>query len=320
MKNIRNHSGWIHLFGVLWFSVSFAQAGTPPADAEWIANATLKQPRILTITNVGACQGVSLYDGKIYLYGDVHDAKPRVGVIREYDINMKPTGRHVWLKQNGKPIIRHPTGLTWHKKWGCFLGNTVDGKATIYQLDWKQAWKDGNLDNAVRTVIIDDAAVNGCRPLFVTVAGKSYLATADYGDKSHLRLYDPGALIKAKRSRAPGVKVYDLPFGSFNQNLDWDDKSGQIIGVQNVVAGRGFRLDYIHLAKAIKAGNASAKGVRNKTITYPPHTELEGYRELRSGVGIFVTAHPKDNVIIGETIKISPRKSPKGFAGWNPKK
>ena len=36
-------------------------------------------------------------DGKVYAYGDVFSAKPRVGVIREYDLDMKPTGRVVGL-------------------------------------------------------------------------------------------------------------------------------------------------------------------------------------------------------------------------------
>jgi hypothetical protein len=98
---------------------------------------------------LGAMQGVSFHDGKTYLYGDVWDANPRVGVIREYTAGYKPTGRVVWLRQADKPLLRHPTGLTWHSRWGTFLGDTVNHKAVIYRIDWKKAWEDGNLDRAV---------------------------------------------------------------------------------------------------------------------------------------------------------------------------
>ena len=43
----------------------------------------------------------------------------------------------------------------------------------------------------MRDVIDDDAAINGCRPVFVTVNGRTLLATADYGDcHPEIRLYD----------------------------------------------------------------------------------------------------------------------------------
>ena len=78
-------------------------------------------------------------------------------------------------------------------------------KARIYRLDWEQAWKDGNLDRAVLGEIDDDAAINGTRPVFVSLGGKTYLATADYGDvHPEIRLYDPDRLLAAGRSSAPG--------------------------------------------------------------------------------------------------------------------
>jgi hypothetical protein len=39
-----------------------------------------------------------------------------------------------------------------------------------------------NLDAAVLEVLQDAAAINGCRPEFVTTGGRRLLATADYGD------------------------------------------------------------------------------------------------------------------------------------------
>ena len=87
-------------------------------------------------------------------------------------------------------------------------------------------------------------AVNGCRPEFVTVGGTDYLATADYGDaRPEIRLYDPEVMLKAKRTSAPGVVVYRVLCGPYNQNLSWDAAQQQLTCVQNVVAGRGWRLD-----------------------------------------------------------------------------
>ena len=63
-----------------------------PPDADWTANAVLQRSRQLTVPGLGAAQGVSFHDERIYLYGDVWDAKPRVGVIREYDEKLGPTG------------------------------------------------------------------------------------------------------------------------------------------------------------------------------------------------------------------------------------
>jgi hypothetical protein len=177
----------------------------PAPDGSWHANAVLEKPTTLTAEGLGAMQGVSFRDGKVYLYGDVWDAKPRVGVIREFSADYKPTGRVVWLRRQGKPLLVHPTGLTWHKQWGTFLGDTVNKKAVIYRLDWKRAWEDGHLDQAVLDVIEDDAAVNGCPPEFVELKGEPFLATADYGDvHPEVRLYDPEKMLSSKRTSARG--------------------------------------------------------------------------------------------------------------------
>ena len=135
-------------------------------------------------------------DGKIYAYGDVYRSQPRVGVIREYNERLESTGRVVWLRRGGKPLIVHPTGLTWHDRYGTFLGDTIKtadpvrSRAVIYQLDWQKAWSKGDLDEAVLKVIEDDAAINGCRPEFVKLDGRPFLATADYGDlRPEIRLY-----------------------------------------------------------------------------------------------------------------------------------
>ena len=288
-------------------------AAEPPADASWTANADVEREKTLTLDGLGAIQGASFHDGKVYLYGDVYDAKPRVGVIREYDSDYRPTGRVVWLRRDDKPLLRHPTGLTWNAKWGVFLGDTVDRKGVIYRFDWDKAWADGNLDHAVLDVIDDDAAVNGCRPEFVTVGGEACLATADYGDaRPEVRLYDPEKMLKAKRTSAPGVVAYRVLSGPFNQNLHWDADKGELTCVQNVIAGRGWRLDVLDLARAVADGRADGPGVRVRMLTFFPHDELEGYRPLDGGRGLFVTSMLKDNLVTGKIMSVPPKESPPG--------
>ncbi len=290
-----------------------AAAQVPPPDNGWLADADLDQPRKVTDVKLGAAQGVVVRDGRIYAYGDVYSASPRVGVIREYGMDLNATGREVWLRQGGRPLIIHPTGLTWDDRWGTLLGDTVKKKAVIYRLDWERAWSDGDLDHAVRDVIDDDAAINGCRPVFVTVNGRTLLATADYGDvHPEIRLYDPELLINARRSSAPGVVVHRVLCGPFNQNLHWDRESGRLTCVQNVIEGRGWRLDLIDLAKAIGDGRATAPGVRVRTFTFTPHDELEGFVPLDRERSLFVTSRRDGNLVVGVIRPTAPRPSPAG--------
>ena len=303
---------------VAWSTVVFpAAARQPPPDAAWMADAVLDVERSITDAGLGAVQGVVVRDGKVYAYGDVFRAEPRVGVIREYTEKLEPTGRVVWLRRGGKPLIMHPTGLTWHDRWGTFLGDTVKSadptrpRGVIYRLDWERAWKDGDLDQAVLDVVEDDAAKNGCRPEFVAVGGRPLLATADYGDvRSEIRLYDPAALLATGRSSAPGVVAHRILCEPFNQNLHWDAATGQLICVQNVVAGRGWRLDVLDLARAVADGRALGPGVRARRLTFPSHDELEGYWPLAPRRGLFAVARRRDNLFISAFRETEPRPSP----------
>ncbi len=207
-------ASWLVLLSLLvWLGFAGAKRNqTPPPDGEWTANAEFTPSRAVTDSGLGAVQGVVVRDGKIYAYGDVFSAKPRVGVIREYDMELKPTGRVVWLRRDDKPLILHPTGLTWDDRFGTFLGDTVLKKAVIYRLDWARAWEDGNLDHAVRDVIDDDAATNGCRPTFVTVGGRTFLATSDYGDiRPEIRLLRSGSAARGQALKRPRRHRSALP-------------------------------------------------------------------------------------------------------------
>ncbi len=297
--------------GVAGARPSQAPPQTPPPDGEWTANAVLAEPRAVTDSGLGAVQGVVVRDGKVYAYGDVVSAKPRVGVIREYDMQLNASGRVVWLSRDGKPLILHPTGLTWDARFGTFLGDTVLKKAVIYRLDWARAWQDGNLDHAVRDVIDDDAAINGCRPTLVTLGGRTFLATSDYGNiRPEVRLYDPEALIAAKHSSASGVIVHRFRCGPFNQNMQWDGASGRLTCVQNVIEGRGWRLDVLDLEKAVAGGDASGPGVRVRTYTFMPHDELEGYWPLEKEWSLLAVARRSDNLVVGIIRATEPRTSP----------
>ena len=284
-----------------------------PPDGTWTANAVIDDRRVVTDAKLGAAQGVAVRDGKIYAYGDVYNTSPRVGVIREYDLDLKPTGRVVWLRRDGKPLILHPTGLTWDRRWGTFLGDTVLKKAVIFRLDWERAWEDGDLDRAVLDVIPDDAAINGCRPMFVQLDGRTLLATADYGDvRPEIRLLDPEALLKAQRTSAPGVVVHRVLCGPFNQNLHWDAEAGRLTCVENVIEGRGWRLDTLDLARAVADGRADGPGVRVRSFTFLPHDELEGFWPLDKERALFVTSGRRENIHVGVVRSAQPRPSPPG--------
>jgi hypothetical protein len=264
-------------------------------------DSVLEDAKTLTMEGLGAMQGVSFHEGKVYLYGDCYDVKPRVGVIREYTPDYQATGRVIWLRNKEKPLLRHPTGLTWNSRWGTFLDDTVDRTGIIYQLDWQRALEDRDLSRAVLAVIEDDAAVNGCRPEFVTLDRKDLLATVDYGNaRPEVRLYDPEKLLAAKRTSAPGVIAYRFLAPPYNQNLHWDNDAKQLTCVLNVIEGRGWRLETLDLPRAVGDGRAWGPGVRVRTQTFPNRDELEGYRPLVDRMGLFVTSSRKHNLVVGK--------------------
>jgi hypothetical protein len=280
----------------------------PQLVLSWASNATLEDARVLTMPGLGAMQGVSFHDGKVYLYGDCYDVKPRVGVVREYSMDFQPTARVIWLRNKDRPVLRHPTGLTWHCRWGTFLGDTVARKGIIYQLDWEVALKDGDLHRAILAVIEDDAAVNGSRPEFVSLDGKDYLATADYGAvRPEVRLCDPQKLLAARRTSAPGVVAYRFLAPPFNQSLHWDKDARQLTCVLNVIEGRGWRLDTLDLKQAVTDGRAWGPNVRVRSETFPNRDELEGYRPFLNGLGLFVTSSRRNNLVVG---RIKPAQVP----------
>lgn len=253
--------------------------------------------RSFDIPELGACQGVEVRDGLIYFYGDAD-----TGVIREYELrgegaraDLHYTGREVRLTRDGVDLIPHPTGLTHHPEYGTFLGNTVAGHGTIYQLDWPRMWADGDLDHAVLHTIQDDAAINGTRPEFVRIGADWLVATADYGDVDNaVRFYNPARLAAAAATSDPGVLVGAFHCSPWVQNLHWREADNKLVLVQNQIAGLRWRLTLVAIAAADRA-NLDAH-----IVAFAPVDELEGMHTLpadhRGAHAVFVTSSPAANV------------------------
>ncbi len=287
-----------------------------PGQIHGNSGATFTKTTRLTINNVGEAQGISKLGERYYLYGDQLQAGKHKGVIIELNKDLKPTGRSIELSSKDKIKVHHPTGLTWHKKWGAVIGDTVNGTGTIYRIDWERALKQGNLENCILKRVRDDLAINGTRPVFVEHRGKSFLATADYGDSSpELRLYDPAVLLNIDRTSQKGVLKHRIPCGPYNQNLHFDIKTHELTFIQNLTPGKGWRLDRIDLNKlfeldqknlareTVATPKASIAKFRISMLTIKPGdepagVELEGFLPYKKNGGIFVTSSASNNLVV----------------------
>jgi hypothetical protein len=120
-----------------------------------------------------------------------------------------------------------------------------------------------------------------------------------------VRLYDPEKLLAAQRTSAPGVIAHRFLSAPYNQNLHWDGDTKQLTCVLNVIEGRGWRLETLDLAKAVADGRSRGPGVLVRTQTFPNRDELEGYRPLPQGGGLFVTSSRKNNLVVGTAKAVS---------------
>lgn len=277
---------------------------TKPSDALGQPRLTLEPAATMTVPGVGAGQGVFVHRGFVYLFGDAE-----TGVIREFTwspearYELTPTGRDIVLTRDGVDIAPHPTGLTYHPDFGYLLGDTVRQTGIIFHIDFDRALADGNLDQAVLNTTIDDLAVNGTRPEFVTLGGEVLVATADYGDvDNEVRLYRPAALLKASRTSGEGVLAEAWPAGAFVQSLRWlpgDAESGgegTLVLVQNMTAGQGYRL------------TPTVLGTRDDLRDFPPYDMAETQRELEGfaplpfpgAPAILFSAYAEQNVTFAE--------------------
>lgn len=276
---------------------------------EHIDNPIVEQ---LTIDNIGACQGVFVWEGSVWLYGD----RGNKGVIKRLE----------WVGPNdeGKPMLRdagetyelmlfrnrfsrtnedeqlprnlipHPTGLTHHPEHDAFIGNTVDQKGTIYSLHFLGLTESGSLDDWIKNKVIDDLATNGSRPEFVRYNGQWVIATADYGDEfNQLRLYDPEKLKKAKKTSDEGVLIAAFDCGPFVQSMHWIDGAQTLVLAQNQTAGLGYRLTLL------KFSDGPEPPAVQRTIEFgQPTDELEGFAIVAPGWAIMTSAMKENNVTV----------------------
>ncbi len=251
------------------------------------------------VDSLGACQGISYQNGRIFLYGD-----REVGMIREYKLDgdsLVYQHKEMKLTLNDTDVINHPTGIAYNGKNQVFMGNSIrlnkEGtlwRAVIYCIDWKGLQRTGKLDGNLINTIDDDTCVQGTRPEYVQYKNKWYVATADYGGKANeVRLYDPALLQKAKKTTDKGVLYKKFTCTPWVQNLNWIAAKGILVLIQNQIEGRKWRFTYVDLAKSIEAGSQQVI----KVVDIDRADELEGFAFLDSDTkGIAVTSSRRNNV------------------------
>jgi len=255
-----------------------------------------------SVDSLGACQGISCQNGKIFMYGD-----REVGMIREYRSDgdsLIYNNKEMKLTLNDTDVINHPTGLAYHDNNPVFIGNSIrlnkEGtlwRAVIYCIDWKGLQRTGTLDGNLLNTIDDDTCIQGTRPEYVQYKNKWYVATADYGDKANeVRLYDPSLLKKAKKTSEKGLLYKKFTCTPWVQNLFWMADKGMLVLIQNQIEGRKWRFTYVDLDKSVADGKQSVV----KVIDIDRGDELEGFTFLNNQYtsGIAVTSSRKNNVNI----------------------
>src|SRR5438445_29618 len=116
------------------------------------SNIRMQLQQSFSIDSLGACQGASYQEGRLFLYGD-----REVGMVREYKMDhdsLAWLGKEYRLTLHDTDLINHPTGIAWNNGQGpTFMGNSIrlnkEGtlwKAMIYCIDWKGLLNTGTLD------------------------------------------------------------------------------------------------------------------------------------------------------------------------------
>jgi hypothetical protein len=265
-----------------------------------------------TIDNVGASQGLFVWEGSIWMYGD----RENKGVIKRLEwIGPNDEGkplivdagetyelmlyRNRFSRKNSnerlpRNLIPHPTGLTHHPDYDAFIGNTVDQIGTIYHIHYLGLTESGSLDDWIYNKIDDDLANNGTRPEFVRWNGRWLIATADYGDQGNqLRLYDPDKLKEASKTSDPGVLVAAFDCGPFVQSMHWLDETSTLVLAQNQTPGLGYRLTLMTF------GDGPQPPVVERVIDLAePTDELEGFAVVAPGWAVMSSAMKENNLTV----------------------
>nr|WP_276900189.1 hypothetical protein [Pedobacter kyonggii] len=258
-----------------------------------------KITKTITIDSLGACQGISYQSGRYFLYGD-----REVGVMREYKLHKDSLiyqHKEYKFTIKGENIIKHPTGIAFHKGLPTFVGNSVkqnaEGtvwKAVINCINWEAFLKTKTLDGNLVKSIEDDACIQGTRPEYVNYKGKWFVATADYGNKANqVRLYNPEALSKADKTSEKGILFKKFTCSPWVQNLHYIAAKGILVLIQNQIEGRKWRLTFLDLEKSLASGQESVI----KVIDTDKLDELEGFSFTdQADKGIAVSSARKNNL------------------------
>lgn len=279
---------------MLFIAVAFCAAFTANKFA-------LKIKQEITVDSLGACQGVSYQNSRVFLYGD-----REVGMIREYKIlndSLIDQHKEYRLTVNGKDVINHPTGIAFNSVSPVFIGNSIrlnpegtQWKAVIYCVNWMGLLQTGTLDGNIINTVEDDACVQGTRPEYVKYKSKWFVATADYGNrKNEVRLYDPEALKIASKTSEKGVLYKKFTCGAWVQNLHWIKNTNTLVLIQNQVEGKKWRLTFVDLEKSLQTGKETLTSI----VETSRADELEGFTFLNGlKKGIAVTSSKTNNVNI----------------------
>ncbi|KQM69435.1 hypothetical protein ASE74_05425 [Pedobacter sp. Leaf216] len=258
-----------------------------------------KITKTITVDSLGACQGISYQNGRYFLYGD-----REVGVMRGYKLQKDSLiyqHQEYRFTIKGENIIKHPTGIAYHKGLPTFVGNSVkqnaEGtvwKAVINCINWQGFLKTKTLDGNLFKTIEDDACIQGTRPEYVNYKGKWFVATADYGNKANeVRLYNPAALSKANKTSEKGILFKKFTCSPWVQNLHYIADKGILVLIQNQIEGRKWRLTFVDLEKSIIKGQEVVLNV----IDTDKADELEGFTFTnKTEKGIAVSSSRKNNV------------------------
>jgi len=261
---------------------------------------SMKIEHAYSVDSLGACQGISYQDGRLFLYGD-----REVGMVREFRLqgdSLVYVNKEIKLTLNDTDVINHPTGFAFHGSMPFFVGNSIrlnkEGtlwRAVIYCVDWKGLQRTGTLDGNLLNTIEDDACIQGTRPEYIQYNKKWYVATADYGAKGNeVRLYDPAALAKAKKTSEKGVLYKKFTCTPWVQNLYWIADKGQLVLIQNQIEGRKWRFTYVDMAASIASGKQEVLKVVDideRMDELEGFTFLPGYQK-----GIAVSSSRRNNV------------------------
>ncbi|MCA9244063.1 MAG: hypothetical protein KDA32_08925 [Phycisphaerales bacterium] len=245
-----------------------------------------------TCHDVGAAQVVEVIDDTVLVCGDAD-----CGVIRacDYDgkLPLRPR-RLLRLTVRGDDRISNPTGIAVIRPHFAFIGNSVSGRGEIHCVDWSRASGADSLEDAWLRVIRDDLSKGGTRPERIRFHGETAIATADYADRSQIRIYNETALASAKRTSDAGVLIASFDAPGWIQNLYWLEDSGRLLLVQNSREGLGWRLTLANL-------EATPPTFRDVPISGAPDDELKGAARLPDGRWLFITSSPSDNAWLAET-------------------